>query len=76
MNPKNERVEMLCERLDLDYNTLINLESNDRIEKMINLFMKDDYESIINIEDETLKGVFIAQDEVVPLVMETTMPYK
>lgn len=65
MNPKNERVEMLCERLDLDYNTLINLESNDRIEKMINLFMKDDYESIINIEDETLKGVFIAQDEII-----------
>ena len=28
MNPINERVEMLCERLDLDYQTLINLESN------------------------------------------------
>ena len=65
MNPINERVEMLCERLDLDYQTLINLESNDRIEKMINFFMNDDYASIINIEDETLKGVFIAQDEII-----------
>ena len=28
MNPINDRVELLCERLDLDYNSLINLESN------------------------------------------------
>ncbi len=65
MSPINERVELLCERLDLDYSTLINLESNDRIDKLLNYYIKDEYDKILEIPDKTCEDVFIAQDEII-----------
>lgn len=65
MNPRNVRVEMLCERLNLDYFKLINLETNDRIEKLLYLYFDQKYEEILKIEDKICDGVFIAQDEII-----------
>lgn len=65
MNPINDRVELLCERLDLDYQTLINLDSNDRIDELLRLFMDGKYDEILKINDQTVDGIFIAQDEII-----------
>lgn len=65
MSPRNEKVALLCERLDLDYYKLVNLESNDRIETLLYSFFDYDYESILNMEDKICDGVFIAQDEII-----------
>lgn len=65
MNPRNVKVELLCERLNLDYYKLINLETNDRIEKLLYLYFDQKYEDILIIEDKMCDGVFIAQDEIV-----------
>ena len=65
MSPYNDRVELICERLDLDYHSLLNLESNDRIEVMLDLFMNNKYDDVLKINDETMKNVFIAQDEII-----------
>lgn len=65
MSPRNVKVEMLCERLNLDYFKLINLETNDRIEKLLYLYFDQKYEEILSIEDKICDGVFIAQDEIV-----------
>ena len=65
MNPVNDRVELICERLDLDYHTLINLDSNNRIEQLLTMFIEAKYDEIIELNDQTIEGIFIAQDEII-----------
>lgn len=62
---KNEKVHLLCERLNLDYYTLINLEATDRIEKMLYMYFDEEYDDILQIEDKICDGVYIAQDELI-----------
>ena len=65
MSPKNEKVALLCERLDLDYYKLINLETNNRIENLLYNFYDKNYDLINEMDDNTCDGVFIAQDEII-----------
>ena len=46
MDPNNERVKMLCERLDLDYQKLSILECNERIKKVLLSFINLEYDDI------------------------------
>lgn len=64
-NYKNDRTELLCERLDIDYYKLVNLESNNRVEVALYFFFDDDFESILNIEDKMCEDAFVAQDELI-----------
>ena len=65
MDPRNERVKMLCERLDLDYKKLSLLESNKRVEQVLLSFIDLEFDSILNIEEKVCEGVFVAEDEIV-----------
>ena len=65
MDPHNERVPLLCERLNLDYDTLVNLDSNDRIEKLLEYYINEKYDDILEMNDSSCEGVFIAQDEII-----------
>lgn len=65
MSSKNEKVALLCERLNLDYDNLINLETNDRIEKLLYYYFEDQFNEILQIEDKICEDVFIAQDEII-----------
>ena len=65
MDPRNDRVELLCERLNLDYYTLVNLESNNRIEKLLYYYFEDNYDAVLSIEDKMCDDIFIAQDEII-----------
>ena len=65
MNPINEKVELLCERLNLDYYKLINLDTNDRISRLLSLFIDQEYDEILKMEEKVCEDVFIAQDELI-----------
>lgn len=65
MSTNNERVALLCERLDLDYDSLSKLENNKRVEKVLYLFMDMEYDQILEVEEKICEGVFIAEDEIV-----------
>ena len=65
MDPKNTRVAMLCERLDLDYDKISSLGNNQRIEKILDLFMENKYNDILEMEDKLCDGVYVAEDEIV-----------
>lgn len=65
MDPKNTRVEQLCERLDLDYEKISSLGNNQRIEKILNLFIDNNYNAILEMEEKICDGVYVAEDEIV-----------
>lgn len=65
MDPRNERVELLCERYNLNYNDLINLDDNKKIELLLLYFFKQDFDSILAMSSCTCEGEYIAQDEIV-----------
>ncbi len=65
MDPRNERVELLCERFNLNYNELLNLENNNQIEKLLLCYFKNDLESILSLNTCTCDDAYIAQDEIV-----------
>lgn len=65
MDPRNDKVELLCERLNLDYYTLVNLETNDRVEKMLGYFFLEEYKQILSIPDRVAEDVIVAQDDLI-----------
>lgn len=62
---RNKVVPLLCERVDVDYESLSKLESNNRIEKALYAFMNMDYNQVLETEEVTYEGVYIAEDELI-----------
>ncbi len=65
MDGKNERIAMLCERLDLDYQRLMDIEEGSRIMDLLNSYFEENYETIYSMENELNQTFFVAQDKIV-----------
>lgn len=65
MDPRNERVELLCERFNLNYNELLKLENNNQIEVLLLNYFKTDFVLILSMNTCTCTDEYIAQDEIV-----------
>lgn len=65
MDPHNERVELLCERFDLNYNELVGLESNGKVEKLLKCFFKRKFKEILELDNCEFEDEYIAQDEII-----------
>lgn len=64
-DPYNEKVYSICERLNLKYDNLIKLESNDRIEELLEMFIDEDFDFILEMNDCSCEDAYIAQDELI-----------
>lgn len=65
MDPHNERVELLCERFDLNYDELVSLESNGNVEEVMKYFFKKKYDEILEMNNCEYEDEYIAQDEII-----------
>ncbi len=65
MDKKNERVALLCERLDLDYNRLLEIEEGNRISQLLLHYINDNRKEIEKLKEGVTCELFIAQDYII-----------
>ena len=61
----NKVVPKLCERVGVEYDSLSKLESNNRIENILYNFIDMKYDLILQTQEVTYEGIYIAEDELV-----------
>ena len=65
MNGKNERVAMLCDRLNLNYQRLMNIEDGNLMTELLSFYFNENYDKLISMNEKVEKDFFIAQDQII-----------